>query len=90
MKDGRISQRTGANFEPRFQSVSFSLKFQKSLRSLSIRVKVVSLRKQVWQVVQIETFTTHHLQDLISFECMLIFADHFVTKLIRRDISLYV
>jgi hypothetical protein len=89
MKDGRITQRTRANFEPRFQSVSFSLEFQKSLRSLSIRVKVVNLRKQVWQVVQIETFTTHHLHDLI-FECMLIFADHFVTKLIRRGISLYV
>jgi hypothetical protein len=28
MKDGRITQRTKANFEPRFQSVSFSLRFQ--------------------------------------------------------------
>jgi hypothetical protein len=89
MRGGRITQRIKENFEPRFRSVSFFLTFQKSPESSSILVKVVNLKRQEWQVEQIEIFIIHHLRDLI-FEYMSIFADHCVTKLIRRDISSYV
>jgi hypothetical protein len=89
MRGERITHRIKENFEPRFQSVSSSLRFQKSPESSSILVKVVSLKRQEWQVEQIEIFIIHHLHDL-TFEYMLIFADHIVTKLIRRDIFSYV